>query len=72
LKELLVGESIGQRLGVDSSTGIAIPVPGATDTICCFEHLDTPIGEPLAQIIETADSGETGANDEDVVALDPD
>ena len=58
---------IGVRLGIETTAGIAIPVPGATDIASGVEHPHRQA--EFAQANELEHTVDTGADDDRIVAL---
>src|SRR5271154_3550069 len=60
----------GVKVAVGADAGIFMGPPGAAKCLLLFEHDERRARELLGQMIGAADTGDTGADDEDVEMLD--
>ena len=64
-------EGVGERVhvGVGANTGVTEQIPGAAERRAAFEDRVLEVGHALGEAVTRADSGEAGADDDDVEHL---
>ena len=61
-----VGETVGvlHALDIAAGAGVAVPVPGAANTVACLEDAGPEAG--VAQPVQHVEAGESGAYDDHI------
>ncbi len=67
LVEQFPGErvAVGVALGVEAAARIAVPVPGAADIACAFDHRH--VGTDLEQLVQLVQAAHAGADDDEIM-----